>query len=449
MDYRKYFMDNIEGLQKLISIPSTYDEKTADHDKPYGKPVHDALTYMKQVLQSDGFEVTDLENKIIFATVGEGERIDILSHLDVVSVNGEWQKDPFSGDIEDGYLYGRGSQDMKTPAWLVYLAVRMIRDSGNKLNKEIRLVYGSDEERMMDDMKLYVSKVEPASFSFTPDGRFPVAIGEKGIMTVFMKGRYDGLVSELTSGSQSTTVPSEARCLVKEVSEQAAAVCLLADEMNGRVRKLKGGLKIETFGVAAHSSHPEKGHSALIDLLKLLGDVCRDESLKKLHEAFHDYHGKGLGIACDSKEMGSLTVNLGALNIKNGEVSGKVDIRYPMGADPERIMEQLKRHLPDHEFELVYEAPASLVREDDHHVQALLDIYNKVMNADEKPFISDSGSYAKVVGNCVSMGPVFPDQESGFHQMNERISLDDCVKCLEIYHKAILKLLDLGYSIDS
>ena len=30
MDYRKYFMDNIEGLQKLISIPSTYDEKTAD-----------------------------------------------------------------------------------------------------------------------------------------------------------------------------------------------------------------------------------------------------------------------------------------------------------------------------------------------------------------------------------------------------------------------------------
>ncbi len=404
---------------------------------------------MKEVLQNDGFDVDCLDDKIIYASIGEGERIDILSHLDVVSANGEWSKDPFSGDVEDGYIYGRGSQDMKTPAWLVYLAVRMIRDSGAKLNRQVRLVYGSDEERMMDDMKLYVSRVKPASFSFTPDGRFPVAVGEKGIMTVFIKGSYQGKIRELVSGSQSTTVPAEARCLVSDAGEETAAVYIMANEMEGKVRKLRSGLKIETFGVATHSSHPEKGHSALMDLLKLLSDVCADRTLGNLYEAFHDYHGNGLEIAFDSKEMGPLTVNLGMLSIRNGEIFGKIDIRYPQGADPEMIMEQLEKHMPDLDLELVYEAPASLVREDEPHVQALLKTYNGVMNTDEKPFISDSGSYAKVVGNCVSMGPVFPDQDSGFHKTDERISVDDCVKCLEIYHKTILKLLDLGYSIDS
>ena len=442
-------MENLEGLQKLIRIPSVYDETTASEQTPYGKGIHDALTYMKDVLQKDGFNVETLDEQIIYTSIGEGERIDILNHLDVVSALGEWERDPFSGEVENGYLYGRGSQDMKTPGWLIYLAVKLIRDSGVKLNREIRLVYGSDEERKMDDMKLYCSKADPASFSFTPDGRFPVAIGEKGIMTLFLRGRYHGIINELKSGSSSNTVPDQAECLLRAVNNQPVIEYIMATGMMGEINGTKEGLSIKTYGLASHASQPEKGHSALMDLLCLLYDVYEEKIPGELYDVFHDHYGSGAGIRYQTREMGRLTVNLGALEIKNDEIFGKIDVRYPCGIDPEEITESIRKRLPSFDVKCVYEAPATLVDENDVHVQALLDTYNEVMKTDAKPFISLSGSYAKVVDNCVSMGPVFPDQESGFHNADERISLADCVKCLEIYHKAILKLLDLGYSIDS
>ena len=442
-------MENLEGLQKLIQIPSVYDESTVSEQTPYGKGIHDALVYMKDVLEKDGFVVENLDEQVIYASIGEGERIDILNHLDVVDAVGEWDKDPFSGELADGYLYGRGSQDMKTPGWLVYLAVKLIRDSGIKLNKEIRLVYGSDEERKMDDMKLYCSRTEPASFSFTPDGRFPLATGEKGIMTLFIRSRYHGLINELKSGSSSSTVPDQASCLLRAVNNQPVIEYIMATGMTGEVKGTKDGLSINTYGLAAHASQPERGHNALIDLLCLLYDIYEEKIPGELYSVFHDYFGGGSGIKFETEKMGKLTVSLGALEIKNGEIFGKIDVRYPYGISSEEIIERIREHLPGYEVECVYDAPATLVDENDVHVQALLNVYNEVMNTDEKPIISLSGSYSKAVSNCVSMGPVFPDQESGFHNANERMSIDDCVKCLEIYHKAILKLLDLGYSIDS
>jgi len=71
-----------------------------------------------------------------------------LSHIDVVPapVDG-WEHDPFSGDIsEDGYIYGRGSQDMKGHMIALLEAVEYQLAHGKKFERDIYLCFGHDEE---------------------------------------------------------------------------------------------------------------------------------------------------------------------------------------------------------------------------------------------------------------------------------------------------------------
>ena len=45
---------------------------------------------------------------------GQGPRLALCGHVDVVDVGMEaWNRDPFSGDVQDGFIHGRGSVDMK------------------------------------------------------------------------------------------------------------------------------------------------------------------------------------------------------------------------------------------------------------------------------------------------------------------------------------------------
>ncbi|MCQ2409606.1 MAG: M20/M25/M40 family metallo-hydrolase [Clostridia bacterium] len=71
-----------------------------------------------------------------------------LSHIDVVPapVKG-WEHDPFSGDLtEDGYIYGRGSQDMKGHMIALLEALEYHLEHGKKFERDIYLCFGHDEE---------------------------------------------------------------------------------------------------------------------------------------------------------------------------------------------------------------------------------------------------------------------------------------------------------------
>ena len=62
---------------------------------------------------------------------GDGRRLMLNCHLDVVDVGdqGTWEHGPFSGDIADGFLHGRGAMDIKGPlAIQTYTAARFLED---------------------------------------------------------------------------------------------------------------------------------------------------------------------------------------------------------------------------------------------------------------------------------------------------------------------------------
>ena len=76
-----------------------------------------------------------------------------ICHMDTVPVGGGWGEDPFSGDIRDGRLYGRGSCDMKSGfacALSAFQYAAGLYQEGKVPNRTLKLIGTVDEE---GDMK--------------------------------------------------------------------------------------------------------------------------------------------------------------------------------------------------------------------------------------------------------------------------------------------------------
>ncbi len=73
--------------------------------------------------------------------------IVLLSHMDVVPANAkQWQVPPFSGEVKDGDIWGRGAIDDKGPGVIEMMAMLAIKRAGILLNRDIIFIATGDEE---------------------------------------------------------------------------------------------------------------------------------------------------------------------------------------------------------------------------------------------------------------------------------------------------------------
>src|SRR3954471_11193713 len=74
----------------------------------------------------------------------------ISGHMDVVEAKpSDWQRDPFTPVVENGYLYGRGATDMKLDGTIAIAALIELRRSGYKPRRDIVIEFSGDEETTM------------------------------------------------------------------------------------------------------------------------------------------------------------------------------------------------------------------------------------------------------------------------------------------------------------
>ena len=73
--------------------------------------------------------------------------IALMGHYDVVPVKPErWSTLPFSGEIKEGYIYGRGTLDMKGQVIAVLEAVEACLEEGIEFERDVYLLFGHNEE---------------------------------------------------------------------------------------------------------------------------------------------------------------------------------------------------------------------------------------------------------------------------------------------------------------
>lgn len=132
----------VEILQDLIRI---------DTVNPPGNEGR-AAKYLGNLFEKEGIEyqlIGEQGRENIVASVGEGDKaLLFISHTDVVPVSEEnWDIPPFSGEIKDGYIWGRGALDCKDlVAAEAYSLVRIKREN---IPLKGRLIFAAvaDEEK--------------------------------------------------------------------------------------------------------------------------------------------------------------------------------------------------------------------------------------------------------------------------------------------------------------
>ena len=97
--------------------------------------------------------------------------IVISAHMDVVEARAEdWERDPFTPVVENGYLYGRGASDMKFDTVQAMVAVMELRKSGFVPQRSIVLAFSGDEETTMASSKVIAERLRGARLVLNVDG---------------------------------------------------------------------------------------------------------------------------------------------------------------------------------------------------------------------------------------------------------------------------------------
>ncbi|HET9317677.1 MAG TPA: M20/M25/M40 family metallo-hydrolase [Vicinamibacteria bacterium] len=192
----------VDLLQRYLRIDTTV---------PPGNEMR-AAAFFKEILEAEGIAVEVDEfapgRANLLATLpGTGKRrpLVLANHMDVVPADpGRWKVAPFSGARQDGAVWGRGAEDMKTEGILQLLALVRAKRDGVKLDRDLLFLATADEEvgfagalRALSP-EGWRSRLEKAEFLITEGGEnilddkgqpvyFGVATGEKGPFWLVLK----------------------------------------------------------------------------------------------------------------------------------------------------------------------------------------------------------------------------------------------------------------------
>jgi acetylornithine deacetylase/succinyl-diaminopimelate desuccinylase-like protein len=111
------------------------------------------LEWLAGYLQDAGLTVEldgpepDRPSLVATLTSGEGPTLGYLSHVDTVLADAQdWSIDPWSGDIRDGFVYGRGAIDMKSQTAAEAVAAAGLARAGAKFGGTLKVIAVADEE---------------------------------------------------------------------------------------------------------------------------------------------------------------------------------------------------------------------------------------------------------------------------------------------------------------
>jgi len=151
----------VELTRKLVQIDSVIRPET-------GNTEHNAVLFITDWIKKElgikpVIETVEKDRENIIAVLDSGKPGPCLileGHTDVVSEgnSAEWTYGPFSGEIREGKIYGRGSCDMKGGLAVNLCTAKAFLKSGVPFQGKIKLAIVCDEEGMMTGIKDFIRK---------------------------------------------------------------------------------------------------------------------------------------------------------------------------------------------------------------------------------------------------------------------------------------------------
>lgn len=447
----------VSSTQELLKIKSTED--IAKPGMPFGEGPFKALETALKISESLGLKTKNLDGYVGFAEIGDSEDyVAILGHVDVVPEGDGWKYPPYGAEIHDDKIYARGALDDKGPMMAALYGLKAIMDCNLKLSKRVRFIFGANEESDCLDIEHYLKVEKPPILGFTPDSEYPMIYGEKGItlfnlvadLKILPSNGYS--IKYIKGGLKENMVPDYAEAAI--ITENTSDVIIALEDFARRtgykmeVDEKEDLLILKSFGVSAHGSVPELGKNAIMQLLSFLGTM--DLGKSDIGELINFYNrnigmevdGDSFGVNLSDKESGSLSFNVGVIEMTEYKCTLKLNLRYPVTCSFEDLDKPLKEKLLDTgiRIENMKNWNPLFFPEDHILIETLKKVYSEQTGLDATPVALGGGTYAKEMDNIVAFGPLFPGQPDLAHQVNEYIEIEDLIRNAKVYAHAIYEL---------
>ncbi len=206
LDWQAATAETVETLQRLVRIDTT---------NPPGNELP-AVLLVKEILLQNGFPGEDIQvlesapgrANLVARLRGDGSRRPLLlsGHVDVVPVErAHWSHDPFGGEIDGGYVWGRGTLDMKGFVSMYLEIFLQAFRQGTRLKRDLIFAAIADEENGFNYGSKFLASQHPglidAEYGLTEGGAmtitmgklriYPIQVAEKGVTWLRMIAEGD------------------------------------------------------------------------------------------------------------------------------------------------------------------------------------------------------------------------------------------------------------------
>ncbi|MEY2371953.1 M20 family metallopeptidase [Lysinibacillus capsici] len=397
----------IAFCSKLIQIPSVNPpgdttEITAFIEN-YLKEV--GITYQK-------YEAADkMFNLVASIGNGEGKELVYCGHTDVVPVGdlSKWDFDPFSGEVKDGWMLGRGASDMKAGLAGIIFATKLLKKLNIELPGKLTLAIVPDEETG----------------------------GEFGVPWLLERGYVQG------DG-----------CLIAEPSSP----------LNPTIGQ-KGSywFELEVRGEPGHGSlSPLAGRNAIVDAIRTIEEIRTlwdveitiPEEVQPLIKVSKKYMREVEKDRLKYQEvLEKITVNIGTIeggtksNVIPDYCKVQVDCRLPFGITQEEVTEILTTKLDglaiDYSIQRFgFKSVANYTPAENPVCQSIVENISYVTGQEAYGVMqwasSDARHFRQYDIPVLQYGPAYLPSIHGY---NEKVRVEDIVRCAKVYITAAVDFL--------
>lgn len=430
----------VEHLSRALQIETiSYDDTARSNQQAFDSFFH--FLHLQYPLVFDKLEDTILNQRgLLLKWIGKNENaapIILYAHLDVVPTEAntlsEWKHKPFSGDVEDGIIWGRGALDDKGSLISIFEAVNSLLAEGFVPERTVYLAFGSDEE--VGGPK---GATAIAAYLRAKQQRFEFYMDEGGMVA-------EGIVPNMQR-----------------------PVALIGTAEKGYVT-----LELSVNLPGGHSSRPPRESSidVLVKALKKLHDNPEKRRVSPAVEGFLDYLGPEMksplnivfanrwlfkplilneydkspeGFALLRTTEVATVINAGVKeNLVPALVTAKVNYRILTGETAAEVVERANILIGDNRVQItpgeIYE-PSRNSSTDSYGFQLLQKTCAAVFpDAVVSPFLmlgsTDSKHFQDMTDNTYRFFPCRFNKDllSTFHGINERIAVKDYMETINFY----------------
>lgn len=456
----------IEDLASLVRIPSVLSESNAT--APFGEDCKKIIDAVKELYQKHGYySKTENQNKYVLSYYGNksDKQIGIFSHADVVPADGEWLYcKPFDPIVKDGYMFGRGCNDDKSGIIQALYAAEIIKKLELPLKSELVMFAGANEESGMQDIATFCKKERMPDASLVPDGEYPFYSGEKTMLEfdIVSKNKLE-VIKKFKGGTASNIVLGELFAELDYSKELWQEIIDLCQNNNAfEIKQSDESIFIKTKGKSNHVANIENSLNAaqiMAEMLLKCESLSSNDKnlLNDIFKFISSGYGNGFGIE-HKDDFGNLVCGNGIADITE---EGKLKLSFAVRCSPflntDESIEKIKNATTENwGIDILKNSKGYLIAENEPIANIIKNVYSYLSESKEsKPLKTSGGTYSRMLNNAYSIGNIapyktkaidLPDGHGGFHQPDEKLSIDGFLEGIKILVCMIMEIDSFLYN---